>query len=328
MVSAKTLAATGGAFVLGIAVSYWYLRRPAPPPPKPAVAPAPVVTEVQLVGKLRARHVVDVPPPQNGTPVAFFADVGQEVYEGQLLARLSNEDLENSRNVAQKALDSANERVSALESQVIAARLDASRARAEAVRARAEFDRLSRAHERQKFLYSEGATPKMTLDKTAGEYELAKTSYESVEQSARAAEGRVDKILRDVDAAKRVVQEKQDELDGAQEDLGGSELISPVTGIVIGRTGELGQPVGRSQTDFFQIASKLEDMDAVCDATPDIQKDIHAGQPALVMIAEQGTDGLTAAVKGIDNGRVIVEFVNPNPGIRPGMSALVKIRLK
>ena len=79
--------------------------------------------------------------------------------------------------------------------------------------------------------------------------------------------------------------------------------------------------------DFFQIATKLEDLDAVCDAPPDLQKDIRAGQPALVNVAEGG-EGFTAAVKGLDKGQVVVEFTNPNPGIRPGMSALVKIRLK
>src|SRR5437762_10905136 len=57
----------------------------------PSHAPLP---DINLSGKIRAQHVVGLPPPLEGTVAAFYADVGQVVFEGQLLARIANMGLE------------------------------------------------------------------------------------------------------------------------------------------------------------------------------------------------------------------------------------------
>ena len=102
--------------------------------------------------------------PLEGVVGAFFADVGQEVFQGQLLARITNQGLETGQQAAQKEAEVAQSKVNALESEIVSARLEASRARADASRARGEYDRLEKIYRRQQMLFNEGATPKTFND--------------------------------------------------------------------------------------------------------------------------------------------------------------------
>ena len=61
----------------------------------------------------------------SGTIDAFLADVGQEVFEGQLLARIANQGLEAAQQEAARAAQNVQEKVSSIENRVIAARLEA-----------------------------------------------------------------------------------------------------------------------------------------------------------------------------------------------------------
>src|SRR5207245_9166020 len=118
---------------------------------KPAalvVQAPPPTDDITLSGKIRAQPVIGVSPPVEGTIGAFFADVGQEVFQGQLLARLTNEGLETGQQTAQRDVEIAQSRVNKLESEIVSARLEASRARADASRARGEYDRLDKAYRR------------------------------------------------------------------------------------------------------------------------------------------------------------------------------------
>src|ERR1700730_18289042 len=76
-----------------VAVAVTMLSRVSANKTKPAAqgVQASPPLEVHLSGKIRAQSVVSVAPPVEGTVGAVFADVGQEVFEGQLLARITNE---------------------------------------------------------------------------------------------------------------------------------------------------------------------------------------------------------------------------------------------
>ena len=91
-----------------------------------------------------------------GTVAEFLVDVGQDVFEGAVLARISNQGLEAADENARAALELAQSRVEKAGAAIIAARLEATRARADAVRARGEFDRAQRTYQRQKMLHRRG----------------------------------------------------------------------------------------------------------------------------------------------------------------------------
>ena len=81
-------------------------------------------------------------------------------------------------------------------------------------------------------------------------------------------------------------------------------------------------------SDLFQIASDLSIMDAVADASPAQLDRLKAGQPATVLIAEMGGEILQGKVAKIEDGKVTVEFPSPNPMIKPGLTAQIRINLK
>ena len=107
-------------------------RKIAPVAPASQVRPS--SPEINLAGKVQAQQVINVPAPFEGVVGAFFAEVGQEVFQGHLLARLTNQGLETGQQAAQKEAEVAQSKVNSLESEIVSARLEASRARADASR--------------------------------------------------------------------------------------------------------------------------------------------------------------------------------------------------
>src|SRR5688572_29290043 len=78
--------------VLAGALTVWKRQSVAAPiAPTPAAAPAPASgTEISLAGKVEAREVVSVQAPSDGTIAEYLVTVGEEVFEGQLIARIAN----------------------------------------------------------------------------------------------------------------------------------------------------------------------------------------------------------------------------------------------
>jgi hypothetical protein len=97
--------------------------------------------------------------------------------------------------------------------------------------------------------------------------------------------------------------------------------------VLVGRRGVAGDDVDRSMSDFLQIATDLSRLEVVLEAPPPVLARTKPGQPAAVAVAEHATDPLPGEVKTVDQGKVIVEFANPDPLIRPGLTAHVRIRL-
>src|SRR5258705_10940962 len=212
------ISASVALLALAVVATTILLRAPAKKTQAAPPTPASLATaEISLLGKIRPQVVISVTPPLEGTVGAFFVEVGQEVFEGQLLARIGNEGLETGRQAAQRELESAQERVNALDSEAIVARLEASRSRADASRARGEYDRLDKNYQRQKMLFAEGATPKLAHDKAAQEFEVAQSEFRNLEKVAANAEARVQEIVKRLDAEKRTLAEKSAELESARE---------------------------------------------------------------------------------------------------------------
>jgi len=51
---------------------------------------------------------------------------------------------------------------------------------------------------------------------------------------------------------------------------------------------------------------------------------VHPGLQAAVTVAES-PNPLAGQVKSVDQGKVVVEFANPDPVVKPGLTARVRI---
>jgi macrolide-specific efflux system membrane fusion protein len=315
--------------IAAIALVVWSRERKPPPEPAPAIAqPAAPSGEISISGRIHARRITSVNPGVAGQIEEFHADVGDEVFEGQLLARLSNQGLDTARETAQAAVDSAQERVIKIESAINSARLEASRARADAARARSEFDRADKALRRQRTLHAEGATPRLAYEKAEGEFQTAKIETESLAQLASQADERIQQLLRDLEAAKRTLADRQEQLEDIKTDLQAAEVRSPVNGIVVSREGVVGEQteIG-TEAHLFGIATDLSQLSVEIEPEPPVLARLQIGYPTLVFVADvpQALDG---TVREIDGSRVMVDFTSPNPLVRPSLTAQVRLKFE
>lgn len=315
--------------IIGIVLALTYVvlaNKVAPQPEKPV--PAPVVeTAISLQAVLQPAVTVPVGAPVEGKIETFRVEVGDEVYEGQLLAHIRSAALETRKLEAELDLERGETRVRDLEAAVSAARLEASRAAADASRVKNEFERASRTYQREKMLLSEGATPRRTFEKAEKEYLALEAAAKNVDAVAVAAEERVGLTQRELDTARKLLEGKMADLEDTNQRIGSGDVLSPVNGIVVGRRGMAGDDTHPSMTDLFQIASDLSLMYAIADANPDQISKLKKGQAATVAIVEMGGELLQGSILRIEDSKVTVEFANPNPQIKPGLTAQIRIKL-
>lgn len=285
------------------------------------------VAEVTLPGKIQAQHVISIAVPIEGTIETFDVETGQEVAEGQVLARIKSGKLDSDYDAASLDLEKTKTRVANLESAIIAARLEGSRARADESRSRTESEHASKALARQQMLLGEGATPRLVFESAQREHEKLKAEHENLEAVAKQVEARLDSMTKQLDTAHRELEERAQEVEDSKSDLGAGEVRSPADGMVIARRGQAGDAVDRAMKDLFQIAVDLNALEVVVDPEPPVLARIHRGQSAVIQIAENPNEGIPGTVKGVKNNQVIVEFVNPISAIRPGLTAQVRIKL-
>ena len=200
-----------------------------------------IARDLSLAGKIQAQHVIPVGATVTGTLDSFLVEVGQDVYEGQLLAHISNQGLESSREEAARAVQNAQEKVNSVEGRIIAARLEASRARAESNRSRDQFERAQKAYQRQQMLQREGATPRLVYEKSEREFETARSEFTSLDELARQADSRVGELVTDLEIAKHTHDQRNAEMEAATAQTAGAEIRSPVSGVLIARKGEPGR---------------------------------------------------------------------------------------
>ncbi|HBY63093.1 MAG TPA: hypothetical protein DEH78_24995 [Solibacterales bacterium] len=325
----------GGAAVIAFLAAaagggtWWWRGRnqPAPAPAAPAPAVLPAGMEVSVPGKIRAQNIVQVPPTTDGEVEQYFVEIGDEVYEGQILARIKNQQLEAERDLANEELERAQNRYNLLEAAVIAARLEESRAAADASRARDERARTEKLYARQDLLFREGATPRLVYEKAQKDASAARNEAETAEVKARHIAERVQALSKDMEAARKALEEKREAQESAAEELKAAEILSPTNGIVVARRGAAGEPVNRAMADLLQIATELGALEVVIEPEQAVLDRLPEGSPAVVQIAEMGGEPLPGIVHTVRDGQAIVAFQSPNPAIKPGLSAQVRVKL-
>jgi HlyD family secretion protein len=327
---AKWVPYIGIALLVGITAGAMYqLRRRTAPAPQPKPAPRAAAftgPEVTLPGSVRARSVVLVPVPIEGTLDVIDVQPGDDVYEGQFLAHVRSTGLENSREAARTDLEAAQARANDLQNQLIAARAEVARDRGEATRAQATYEDAQRVFERQQVLFKAGATPRLVYQKAEKARDEAKTEWDTLAALAAASEDRAAVIARNLESARRTVEEKKQALDEAAASAAAADINSPVDGIVVACTRRVGDEVSPAVADLFRIAVNVRDLEAVIDAEPPVLARIREGQEALIF-TEDLPDAIPAKVVGVERGQIIVRFTSPTPLLAPGAAVQVRIKL-
>jgi multidrug efflux pump subunit AcrA (membrane-fusion protein) len=293
-----------------------------------AAVPAAVFngSEVILTGRIEALEVVAVPVPFAGTIDALPGEVGQDVYEGQLLAQIRSTGLESSKQTAKAALDRLRTRVDTLHSDLLAARTEAARAQEMALQAQTKMENALKEAQKQQNLLSKGAAGKLAAEKAQTQYEAARSYYDDLNKLALGAQQKVTDLATDLDGRQKTLEEriKADEDVSAQ--VASGDVMSPADGYIVARQGQVGGEVTKDSPDLFRIGINLGTLKLVAQAPTEILAKVKAGQPVVIQIAEI-PQGLEATVTEVREGEVWIEFPRPSPLVKPGLTAVVRIKV-
>ena len=318
--------------VVGTAVFFLYRARVASKGPQdsPAKQSSQVVLpggEISFTVPVEAQHMIPVGSPVDGVIEKMDVELGGELLEGQLIARVKNTSLETNRDQAIEEADLAQTRVDNLERSLIAARLEASRATADAVRAKGEYESARKVADVEQYRFSKGAQSKLVAQKAAKAFENARQEFDSLTALAKQADERVSAMVKDLDNARLALSEKNKVLEEAKADLAAADIVSPADGVLIGARAKQGDEVKAATTDLFHIGFDLHELAVTVEPDPSVMARLKQGLPALVTILDYSSDAIDAEIASVEETKVVIHFISPDPSVKPGTNAVVKIRV-
>jgi len=320
-----------GIVLLGSAAAgalVWYRRHAPAPAARQAQAELPSGTEITLEGLIRARETVAVDAPVSGVVEEFAVAPGDEVAEGQVIGRIANDAIREEEVEARLELERAEARVRALEAEMTSLRLEESRLSAEASRARSELARLEKIYQRQSALIREGATPRLVFQRAEEDWKQALQERDRVEALLAAAQDRTKEAAAGLEGARKAVAEKQEKLETARGRVESCNIVAPVDGIVVRIRKSAGETVDEGFQGLVEIASDWTDLELAADAPPAYTKRLGPGDAALIVLAELPQGALEAQVKSVDQRQVVLSFTSPSSLVRPGMTAVARLKLR
>jgi HlyD family secretion protein len=272
---------------------------------------------VTAAGNLAPINQVVIGSELSGTIDEVYVDTNDTVKKNQELAKLDTSKLNQQTERSRAALLAAKARVS--------------QAKATMEEAKAAFARQQELHQ-----LSEGRTPsRATMETSRATVSRAEADLESADASVAGAEAEVRAFERDLEKA---------------------IIRSPVDGVVLSRTVEVGQTVAASFTapTLFTIAEDLRKMELLVSVTEADIGRVQAGQTATFSVDAWPRRKYTATVKKVafgsannqntgsgsnnnnNNGAAStgvvtysteLEVTNEDLSLRPGMTATVDIAI-
>ena len=207
-----------------------------------------VVASVSASGTITPVSSVSVGSQVSGQLKEVLADFNTEVRANQIIAKIDPEIFEYRVRQAQADVDSARAQLLVAQSTLSARRADISRAEVNLIESRADASR-------KQMLFDKQFIGTADRDKSAS---LVRTQ----EEDLKSAKAQLDVAAAQIKSAESTVQQRQAGLDSARADLAKTVIRSPVDGIVIKRSIEVGQTVAASLSapELFVIAKNLRDM--------------------------------------------------------------------
>ncbi|MBF6057064.1 efflux RND transporter periplasmic adaptor subunit [Thiomicrorhabdus heinhorstiae] len=256
---------------------------------------------VSATGTLQPTNEVEVGSELSGTIDEVLVDYNDKVEVGQLLARLNTDKLQAQVLQSKAALQVAEAGV-----------LEADATLKESI---AQYDRLKEVR-------------KMSGGKLPSKADLI--AAEATMKRAKAAK----------QTAKAQVEQAKASLEQYLTDISKAKIVSPINGIVLIRSIEVGQTVAASMTApvLFTLAEDLTKMELQVDVDEADVGLVEAGQNATFTVDAYPNQNFPAKIKQVRYGAessdgvvtytTLLEVDNPEVKLRPGMTATADILVK
>jgi HlyD family secretion protein len=312
-----------------------------------------MINSVSATGALSAVVTVAVGSEVSGQIKELLVDFNSSVKQNQIIARIDPESYETlvRQAEAELAMSEAKLFTQKMEIQRFQAELEnaqanLSEAQAQIKKTRATLEDAGRNLERQKTLVQQDFVSKNEYDKAQTAFEEATAQLEIAKAQESAAKSKVSSSKASLAVAKAQIKEaeanvqlKVASLDKRKVDLENTIIRSPVDGVVIDRSVDVGQTVAASlqAPTLFTIAQDLSKMQVSTFVDEADIGRIKEGQTAQFTVDAFGTRRFIGKVKQIRKmGKtvqnvvtyeVIVSADNPDLSLMPGMTADVQIEL-
>jgi HlyD family secretion protein len=346
-----------GLGVLGLGLAgYWYVR---PAGGAADVTPwrtvqadrGPIIATVRATGTLNPVSTVLVGSQLSGQIVEILADYNAQVKAGQVVARLSSDQIRARRDAAAADLAQARSDLSVRKAQAERAR--ATRARAESTlrdlaaqkeRAVAQRADAERNFTRQKELFARGVGSQVALDAARTQSEVQAAALNSAE--AQIASAKAETVGLDVDigladaqvmTGEAVIQQRQARLTDSEIDLERTQIRSPVDGVVVQRQVDLGQTVAASLSTptLFLIAQDLREIEIYANIDESDVGRLKPGQIATFSVSAfpdrtfQGRLKLVrlgaTTIQNVVTYTAVISVSNADLALLPGMTANLQL---
>jgi HlyD family secretion protein len=193
---------------------------------------------IKVSGNIEAIEV-DVGFKVSGRIVSRYFEEGDWIDQGKVLAKLDDEDLRNRLEVARATLSSAQARLNKL---LAGSRPEEIRqAEAELNQAKSDLENKEAHYERMNPLFERGVVPKDTLDSAEAAFKMAKAAYQRASENYQLV--KVGPRKEDIDDARAQVEQARASVKLSETQLGYTTLYSPISGVVLVRSGEVGEVV-------------------------------------------------------------------------------------
>jgi HlyD family secretion protein len=251
------------------------------------------------------------------------ADFNTEVKQGQLIARIDPESFEYKVRQATADLESARAAVLNAQANIAAVMAGVSKARLDADNAQRDALRKQDLLDRQ-FI-------------SQADFEAARNTAGTLAEALKVTQAQADVARAQAVAAQAVVRQREAALAQAKVDLEHTEIRSPVDGVVIKRSVDVGQTVAASlqAPELFIIARNLSDMQVEASIDEADISRVRADQKATFTIDAfpgRGFQGKVSQIRkaavasqNVVTYTVVIGFSNPNATLLPGMTANVRI---
>lgn len=278
---------------------------------------------VSSSGTVNPVRQVSVGTQVSGQIVEMRADFNTEVKQGQLIARIDPQNFEYKLRQAGADLEAARAAVINAQANVAAVMAGVSKAQLDADNARRDLAR-------KQDLLAKAFISQAELD-------TARNLAGTLGEALKVTQAQLDVARAQVTSAQAVVKQREAALAQAKVDLERTEIRSPVDGIVIKRSVDVGQTVAASlqAPELFIIARNLSDMqvEAAIDEA-DVAR-VHPGQRVTFTLDAMPGRTLEGRVQQIRKAAVsaqnvvtytvVIPFDNPGNALLPGMTANVRI---
>jgi len=283
----------------------------------------PLLAAVSSSGTVNPVRQVVIGSQVSGQIKEMLVDFNSEVTQGQVIARIDPQVFTYRVNQAMADLESTRAAVLNAQANVGAATAAVSRARLDADNAQRDRLRKQELLERQ-FV-------------SQADFENSRNIAGTLAEALKVSLAQLEVARAQVVSAQAVVRQREAALSQARFDLERTEIRSPVDGVVIKRSVDVGQTVAASlqAPELFIIARDLSDMQ--------VEAAIDEADIARVRIDQKVTFTIDAFAGRSFEGRVgqirkaavsaqnvvtytvVVAFANPNAAVLPGMTANVRI---